>query len=106
MPTPSQKTAVTGSSEHGGYLTEEEEEDTKNNFTQFINELSGHGPNFERKEFLQFDFFRSKSISMQQQSNDGVTATTLLQMENQREQDINAKEQKPMVSPSEFKMSS
>jgi hypothetical protein len=33
MPTPSQKTAVTGSSEHGGYLTEEEEEDTKNNFT-------------------------------------------------------------------------
>jgi hypothetical protein len=33
MPTPSQKTAVTGSSEYGGYLTEEEEEDTKNNFT-------------------------------------------------------------------------
>ena len=31
MPTPSQKTAVTGS-EHGGYLTEEEEDDT-NNFT-------------------------------------------------------------------------
>jgi hypothetical protein len=62
MPTPSQKTAITHS-ENGGNLTEEE--DDVNNFTQFINELSGHGPNYERKEFIKFDFFRSQSISMQ-----------------------------------------
>ncbi len=43
---------------------EENNEDPVNsNFTRFINELSGHGPNFDRKEFLKFDFFRSKSNS-------------------------------------------
>ena len=40
VPTPSQKTAITGS-ENGGYLSGEEEEvDNQNHFTQFINELS------------------------------------------------------------------
>lgn len=40
LPTPSQKTALTGS-ENGGYITGEEEEADTNHFTHFINELSG-----------------------------------------------------------------
>jgi hypothetical protein len=39
-----------------------DEEDS--NFTQFLNEITGSGS--ERKDFLKFDFFRSKS------TNDGT----------------------------------
>jgi hypothetical protein len=63
VPTPSQKTAVTGS-ENGGYMSGEEESDA-NHFTQFLSELSGHDQMFEHKDFVKFDFFRSKSSSMQ-----------------------------------------
>jgi hypothetical protein len=51
---------------------EDNSEDANSNFTRFINELSGHGPNFDRKEFLKFDFFRSKSSS----NNSGGSYTT------------------------------
>jgi hypothetical protein len=45
-------------------MTGEEDTDA-NHFTQFINELSGQDQIFEHKDFLKFDFFRSKSSSMQ-----------------------------------------
>ena len=55
------------SSEEGGsnnchqmFFSDEED----SNFTQFLNEISGSGS--ERKDFLKFDFFRSKS------NNDGT----------------------------------
>ena len=45
-------------------MTGDEESDT-NHFTQFINELSSQDQIVEHKDFVKFDFFRSKSNSMQ-----------------------------------------
>ena len=55
-------------------MTGDEESDA-NHFTQFINELSAQDQMFEQKDFLKFDFFRSKSSSMQfPNSNDECNA--------------------------------
>lgn len=55
-------------------MTGDEESDA-NHFTQFINELSAQDQMFEQKDFVKFDFFRSKSISMQfPNSNDECNA--------------------------------
>ncbi len=44
-----------------------DEEDS--NFTQFINEISG-GQTSEKKEFLKFDFFRSKSTNQYKETEE------------------------------------
>ncbi len=47
-----------------------DEEDS--NFTQFLNEISGTGSSSianDRKEFLKFDFFRSKSTNQYKETN-------------------------------------
>jgi hypothetical protein len=45
-----------------------DEEDS--NFTQFLNEISGTGQTTsERKDFLKFDFFRSKSTNQYKEPN-------------------------------------
>ncbi len=58
----SQKTGVSSEIGENHMLYFSDEEDT--NFTLFINEISGTGSMGEMKEFMKFDFFRSKSSSV------------------------------------------